>query len=344
MVTVNKNVAKSKLYFLIADSSKAKREEIIAMLRSLGYTQFEQAVDGAAAFQILKRRPISFILAAWDMPHMSGITLLRVVYDDEDLFTIPFVLMSSSIDRDMVVEAGKYGVTSILVGSITADMLKDKINGIVAREADEDKARIDGLIARAQQLTKDRQFDAALAIYKEILDGGENPEVYYNIGYIKAAQGKWDEALIAFQKAATLNKQNARAHKMMGEIYLKMGNNAEAEHHFGRAGKIFLERTMDSEAEEVFKEVLKLNPNLVNIYNSLGIIYRRRHNFAEAIKLYNIAMRVDPEDEHIYFNLGHTLLEDNQKEAAKRAFEKALELNPDFQEARQMMQVIELGF
>ncbi len=333
-----------KTYFLIADNDKAKRESIIEMLRSLGYVHFDQASDGATAFHILKRRPITFILAAWEMPQMSGLTLLKVVSADEELFKIPFLIMTASINRDMVVEAGKYGVTSILLEPIKAQMLEQKINNTFSSAPDQDTSKMESLFARAKQLTADGKFDEALAVYREILGSGEDSEVYYNIGYIKAAQGKYDEAIIAFRKAVMLNNLHARAYKMMGEVYMKKGDQAEAEKHFERAGKIFLERNMDTEAEEVFKEVLRLNPQVVNIYNSLGIIYRRRHNYAEAIRLYRVAIQVDPEDENIYFNLGRACLENKQVAEAKVAFEQALAINPEFSEARKMIHAIEVGF
>ena len=46
-----------------------------------------------------------------------------------------------------------------------------------------------------------------------------------------------------------------------------------------RAGEIYMEKNMSKEAEIAFQEVLKLNPNTTNIYNSLGILYR--HIFKE---------------------------------------------------------------
>ena len=335
---------KGKTYFLIADNDRAKREALIEMLRSLGYIHFDQASDGASAFHILKRRPINFIFAAWDMPQMSGITLLKVVSADEELFTIPFVIITSYINRDMVVEAGKYGITSILLEPIKAPMLEQKINSVLAIGPDPDSKKMDDLFARAKQLAAEGKYDAALAVYKEILESGEDSEVYYNIGYIKAAQGKFDEAIIAFRKAVMLNNLHARAYKMMGEVYLKKGDQPEAEKHFEKAGKIFLERNMDEEAEAVFKEVLRLNPQVVNIYNSLGIIYRRKHNYAEAIRLYRVAITVDPEDENIYFNLGRACLENKQVDDARKAFEQALEINPEFAEARKMIYAIDVGF
>lgn len=343
-MTETREINKSKIYFLIADADRVKRESIMAMLRSLDYKHFDQASDGAAAFHILKRRPINFIIAAWDMPQMSGMTLLKVVSADEELFSIPFVMVAATINRDMVVEAGKYGVHSIMIEPLKAQVLEQKIITILSSAPDTSTTKIDDLFTRAKQLITIGKLDAALGIYKEILQMGEDADVFYNIGYIKAAQGKYDEAIIAFRKAVMINNFHGRAYKMMGQTYMKMGQQEEAEKCYEKAGKIFLERNMDDEAEQVFKEVLKLNPQIVNVYNALGIIYRRRHAYGEAIKLYKQAIQVDPDDENIYYNLGRAFLENKDVGEAKKAFEQALAKNPAFTEARKMLQAIELGF
>lgn len=343
-MTTEKMLNKSRVYFLIADADSAKRESIVAMLKAQEYTHFDQASDGASAFHILKRRPINFIIAAWDMPQMSGMTLLKVVSADEELFSIPFILVCSTINRDMVVEAGKFGVTAIMLEPLKAGVLDQKIAAILTSAPDSATSKIEDLFTKAKQLVAAGNLDAALAIYKEVLAMGEDADVYYNIGYIKAAQGKYDEAIIAFRKAVMINNFHGRAYKMMGQVYIKLNEQAEAEKCYEKAGKIFLERNMDDEAEEVFKEVLRINPQVVNIYNSLGIIYRRRHNYAEAINLYKRAIDVDPDDENILFNLGRAYLDAKNVEEAKKSFLRALEKNPGFTEAKKMLQAIEMGF
>ncbi len=343
-MTTEKILNKNRVYFLIADADRVKRETIIAMLKSADYVHFDQAVDGASAFHILKRRPINFIIAAWDMPQMSGMTLLKVVSADEELFNIPFILVCSTINRDMVVEAGKFGVTSIMLEPLKAGVLDQKIASVLTSAPDSATTKIEDLFTKAKQMVAIGKLDAALAIYKEVLGVGEDADVYYNIGYIKAAQGKYDEAIIAFRKAVMINNFHGRAYKMMGQVYMKLNEQEEAEKCYEKAGKIFLERNMDDEAEEVFKEVLRINPQVVNIYNSLGIIYRRRHNYTEAINLYRRAIDVDPDDENILFNLGRAYLEAKNIEEAKKCFLRALEKNPAFTEAKKMLQAIEMGF
>ena len=61
---------------------------------------------------------------------------------------------------------------------------------------------------------------------------------------------------------------------------------------------------MDDDAEAALQEVLKINPNTINVFNSLGIIHRRQGRYDKALVQYQKAMKVNPDDENILYNLG----------------------------------------
>lgn len=341
---VLENKKKKNPTFLVVDSDGHARTHVIDTLHGLGYRNTEEAADGAAAFHILKRRPVDCIISAWDMPQMNGLTLLKILSADEALYQLPFIIMSRKVDRETVIDAGKYGVSTILLAPVTKAMLEEKINGIFGEKKDVRSDEVKALMSSAQKLSGDGKYQKALAVYNQILDMYEDAEIYYNIGYINVAQGKYDEALIAFRKAVMVNNLHGRAFKKMGDIHLKMDEPEKAEAYFQKAGDIFLDRELHSAAETAFKEVLKLNPKTTNVYNSLGIIYRKRHNYKEAIKMYQMALKVDSDDENIYYNLGRALLEDKRVGEAKKMFGQAMKIAPDFSDAKRMLQAIEVGF
>ncbi|MEE8483560.1 MAG: tetratricopeptide repeat protein [Nitrospinota bacterium] len=335
---------KDKLVFLVVHNRAVQRAKLIEMLSAMGFKNFEKASDGAVAFNILKRRTIDFIISGWDMPQMNGLALLKVVSADELLYRIPFIIIAQTIDKEMVVEAGKRGVAAILVDPVSPAELEAKVAGIFEQPVDDETEMFEDMFSDAKKLTEQGNYDKALAVYKKMLQLHESAEVYYNIGYIKTSQGKHNEAIIAFRKAVMINNLHAMAYKSMAEVYLKKDDPHEAEKCFEKAGDIFLARNMDNEAEAAFNKVLELNPNTVNVYNSLGIIYRKQNKYDKAIDAYEAALKVDPEDENIYYNLGRAMLENKQIKKAKKAFERALAIDPSFDEARRMLQAIDVGF
>ncbi len=335
---------RKELSFLIANNLYEKRTAIKEMLHSMGYNHIEHAPDGATAYSLLKRRSIDIIISAWNMPQMSGMALLKIISSEEKLYRIPFIIIANSISREMVIEAGKSGVSGFLVEPIKKAELEKKIENIFGKPSDKKMDKAEELFSKAKKLIDQGKFDEALALYKKILQVQESAEVYYNIGYIKTAQSKFDEAIIAFRKAVMINNLHARAFRSMGEVYMKKDDPHEAEKCFEKAGEIFLEQNMDSEAEAAFNNVLKLNPNTVNVYNSLGIIYRKQKKYKKAVNNYQMAIKVDPEDENIYYNLARVMIESKHMKDAVKTLEKALAINPDFEEAKNLLQAIEIGF
>ena len=335
---------KKNTVILVVHNDGAQRSYVVETLKNGGFKNIEQAEDGAAAFHILKRRSVNCVLSAWSMPQMNGLTLLRVMSADDELYNIPFIIMTADINRETVMEAGKHGVASILLEPFSPDAIKNKIDLVLGMRNAEKSDETNDFFKKAKYLTEEGRYEEALALYKRILEAYEDAEVYYNIGYIKTAQEKYDEALIAFRKAIMINNLHARAYKKMGEVHVKKGEPEKAEEYFQKAGDIFLEREMNSEAEEAYKEVLKINPDTTNVYNSLGILYRKQRKYDEALQQYNMAIKVAPDDENILYNLGRALLDADKIDDAKAAFVRALEINPDFKEAKHMLQTIKLGF
>lgn len=334
---------KSNTVVLVVHNDADKRSLVIDALIKSGYDNIEQVEDGAAAFHVLKRRPINCIISAWDMPQMNGLTLLSVISADEELYDIPFIIMTSNISRKTVMEAGKHGVTSILLEPFSVDSITKKINSVLSMRTAEKDDAADDFFKMAKKLTEEGKYDEALLLYKRMLDACEDAEVYYNIGHIKTAQEKYDEALIAFRRAVMINNLHARAYKQMGQVHIQKGEPEKAEEYYQKAGDIFLERDMDSEAEDAYKEVLKINPDTTNVYNSLGILYRKQRKYNEALVQYHMAIKVSPDDENILYNLGRALLDADKVDEARDTFRKAIEINPEFIEAKKMLQAIKLG-
>lgn len=337
-----KIVEKSKVNILIAENDPQKRLERIKMLRRLGYTRINQAADGSAAFHALKRRSIEIIISAVKMPQMNGIALLRVVSSDDELLNIPLVFITDAISKEFVREAGRYGAAGILIEPLEDQMLDDKIVEILRGQEDEQSEEAHDKFEIALRLQDEGKLDEALSVYKSLLGVYEDDEIYVNMGYIMSAQGKFEEAIVAFRKAVMINNVHAKAYKSIGEVFIKKGEPTEAEKYFQKAGDIFLERDMDKEAEDSFNEVLKLNPSTTNVYNSLGILQRKKHNYKEAVKMYEAALKIDPADENIYYNLGRAMLDDKRVDDAKRMFKQALKMRPNFSEAKKMLLAIEV--
>jgi tetratricopeptide (TPR) repeat protein len=224
---------------------------------------------------------------------------------------------------------------------MSIENLESKIHIIMEFEMSPTTKKAKTFMAKGDLYLREERFESALKEYTKVLDVLESAEVYYNIGYIKTAKGEYDEALAAFRKATQINQMFAKAFKAMADVYVKMGNKDMAEKYLQMAGDIFLEREMHESAESVFNEILQLKPDTINVYNSLGILYRRQNRLEESIKLYQKAIKINPHDENIHFNMGRVYLDMDNAQMAKKCFVNALKINPGFDTARGMIEALD---
>ena len=98
-----------------------------------------------------------------------------------------------------------------------------------------------------------------------------------------------------------------------------------------------MERGNDQIAEEMLQEVLKINPDTVNVFNTLGIIYRRKGDLDGAVYQYRRALKVNPNDGNILYNLGRVFYDQGQIDKAIVTLQRALRAKPGFKEAEQLI-------
>ena len=98
---------------------------------------------------------------------------------------------------------------------------------------------------------------------------------------------------------------------------------------------------MAEHAQKYFTKAIKSNPEDVHLYNRLGITFRKQGKFDEAIENYERALLVLPESEALYYNLALVHAETRNFKKAKMSLAQALKINPNLQEAQNLMNQIE---
>jgi two-component system chemotaxis response regulator CheY len=120
---------------LIVDDFSTMRRIIKNLLRDLGFNNTHEADDGNTALPMLKSGGFDFLVTDWNMPGMQGIDLLRAVRADENLSTLPVLLVTAESKKDQIVMAAEAGVNGYIVKPFNAATLEEKINKIFERIA-----------------------------------------------------------------------------------------------------------------------------------------------------------------------------------------------------------------
>lgn len=97
------------------------------------------------------------------------------------------------------------------------------------------------------------------------------------------------------------------------------------------------------ESKKVYKEALKLEPNLAEIHNNLGLLYLKMKKLDDAVVSFQEAVKKNVNYATAYVNLGNALIELEKFDDAIKAYQYALEIDPSNREANEAIKLYKEG-
>lgn len=116
---------------LIVDDYKTMLRIISNLLKQIGFSNVDEASDGATALQMLREADYGLVISDWNMEPMTGLQLLKEVRADEVLKTIPFIMVTAESKTENVVAAKQAGVNNYIVKPFNAETLKRKLVAVL---------------------------------------------------------------------------------------------------------------------------------------------------------------------------------------------------------------------
>ncbi len=328
---------------LVVSEQKKEHVDLTHILRKFGYNKIFATQGGANAWAYLKSKKIDCIISSYEMTEMSGLSLLTIVRKEESLATLPFFLTDSAFNKIKVLRAGQIGVTGLFVIPYDQEGIKDKLSRAIEKRSPPVVARMEKSLKQGIKLIEQQKYAQALALFEALVQQKESPEYYFNIGYIKTSQGKHSEAIEAFSKATQLDRLFVQAHETMGRVHRALGNHQQSEECLQTAAEIYLDSDKLGSAEGLLNEILESGSTSLNVFNSLGVIHRKKGNREQALRQYQKALKIHPDEPYIYYNIGRLYLEMKNRAKARFYFQAALNKDHGFEEARQVIKAIDIG-
>jgi len=115
---------------LVVDDFATMRRIIKNILRQLGYTNIDEADDGSRGLTKLRGGGFDLVITDWNMPNMSGLDLVKAIRADEQIQTVPVLMVTAEAMKENIVTAIKAGVNNYVVKPFTAEVMKGKIEKI----------------------------------------------------------------------------------------------------------------------------------------------------------------------------------------------------------------------
>ena len=115
--------------FLVVDDSATMRRIVVNSLQRIGFNDCVEAEDGREALEKFDGS-IGFVITDWNMPNMSGTDLARALRADGK--TVPILMVTARSVREDIIAALESGVNNYIVKPFTPQVLKEKIDQLLA--------------------------------------------------------------------------------------------------------------------------------------------------------------------------------------------------------------------
>jgi two-component system chemotaxis response regulator CheY len=117
---------------LVVDDSKVMREMVIACLRAQGGWSFTQAASGLEAIERLSLRPFDAVVLDLNMPDIGGIEVLEFVRAQDQLRSLPILVVTSRGDPTSRERAMTAGASRFLTKPFDPAVIAAEVESLLA--------------------------------------------------------------------------------------------------------------------------------------------------------------------------------------------------------------------
>jgi Tfp pilus assembly protein PilF len=168
-------------------------------------------------------------------------------------------------------------------------------------------------------LVTEGHLDEAIDCFrKAIAIDSKSADAFANLGIALCAKKQLDEAAAACRKAIELNPKHAIAHAGLGDVL-------RAKKHWDQACA-------------AYRKAMELDPHYAPAHHSLGMVLKATNQLDEAIIEFRRAITIDSKVWQIHGALGDALLKIGLFQEAKASTQQALDLLPEKQPLRAIVQ------
>ena len=123
-------MADPKMKILVVDDFSTMRRIVRNLLKELGFSNVDEAEDGAVALQRLQNGDFEFVVTDWNMPNMDGLQLLKSIRSAPALKHLPVLMITAEAKKENIIAAAQAGASGYIVQPFTAATLAEKLQTI----------------------------------------------------------------------------------------------------------------------------------------------------------------------------------------------------------------------
>lgn len=192
-----------------------------------------------------------------------------------------------------------------------------------------------------QRANKTADKDSAKIFYDKSIDAfqtaakihPDSADTYKNMAFVYMSSGRNEQAIEPLQELVN-RKKELDGYRYLGEIYYTLGTSKSSEFSINGDAKDSINAAdYYNKAIDVLEEGRTIYPGDGELTRILNSSYIATGRIKEALESAKVLVEVKPENEIYRYNYGVILLQTNDFAGAEEQFLKALEINPDYENA-----------
>lgn len=340
----------------IVNPNKNERKQIRAMLRGDGFLDVIELDTFEEAWEKLKLATTSVLI--FSVEKQEGLDFLGDLIESARFVKTPLIPFTSKFKEhpklfahaEGIIEWGEAPMTAL---SVESALLRVFHKGLAEKSQVADESAALRHFTQAIEAMASEAWSVAKGLLRSALK--ESPtffEAYLKMGETLTNLGEYEPAERVLARASQLRPDHPKVTLAQLKLTALTKPKDEAirqmDYAVGRrphdamfiieVGNIALERGWIDDAVRYFEMAKGVDPDLIHVYNRLGIAYSRQKNFDRALSMYHLALEIDPNDAGIHFNIGMTYYRMGDSVKAKENFLKSSELDPELAEPREMIE------
>lgn len=120
---------------LVVDDFPTMRRIVRNLLKELGFSNVDEAEDGAAGLARLRGGGFEFVISDWNMPNLDGLEMLKQIRGDAALSHLPVLMVTAESKKENIIAAAQAGASGYVVKPFTAATLDEKLQKIFEKMA-----------------------------------------------------------------------------------------------------------------------------------------------------------------------------------------------------------------
>jgi len=120
---------------LVVDDFPTMRRIVRNLLKELGFSNVDEAEDGAAGLARLRGGGFDFVISDWNMPNLDGLEMLKQIRGDAALAHLPVLMVTAESKKENIIAAAQAGASGYVVKPFTAATLDEKLQKILEKMA-----------------------------------------------------------------------------------------------------------------------------------------------------------------------------------------------------------------